>query len=156
MSRAPRSGTVCALGMLALVAAGCRGAERRSSAPGDRRADSTVAAAAPARCPPDAGLDSSVSDHGAAAAVGGAISVEAGDSYFAPTCETEVSAGTATLVVRNTGQLLHNVSVPEQGIDQDVAHGEVATVKVRMGGAPLRFRCKYHWAAGMVGALLPK
>jgi plastocyanin len=97
-----------------------------------------------------------MSDHGTAVAGGGTLSVEAGDSYFAPTCAMGVPAGTVTLVVRNTGRLLHNVSVPEQGIDQDIAHGEVVTVNVKMDGPPLRFRCKYHWTAGMVGALLPK
>ena len=52
--------------------------------------------------------------------------------------------------------MLHNVSFPDQAIDQDIAPGESVTVKVKMRGDPLRFVCKYHSAAGMVGALVAR
>jgi plastocyanin len=97
-----------------------------------------------------------VADHGADAASGSTISVEAGDSYFEPTCETGVPVGEVELRVKNTGRLLHNISFADQAIDQDVAPGETVTVKIRMGKEPQRFSCKYHRGAGMVGALLPR
>jgi plastocyanin len=106
-------------------------------------------------CPATAGLPASVSDHGVVAATGGQLAIAAGDFFFSPTCETGVAAGTVTLTVRNTGQALHNVSIPAQHIDMDVAPGQTITVRVRMGSAPLVYFCKYHRGSGMLGALLP-
>ncbi len=112
-------------------------------------------AAADEKCPAAAGFTGNVSDHGVATARGAALSIDAGDSFFAPTCETGVPAGTVTLTVQNKGQALHNISVPDQGIDQDITAGQTVTVQVKVGSAPLHFFCKYHRTSGMVGALLP-
>jgi hypothetical protein len=108
------------------------------------------------QCPPTAGLKAgAVADHGVAPARGNTIALEAGDSYFQPTCETDVPTGEVELRVRNTGRLLHNISFEDSAIDQDVAPGETVTVKVMMGKEPRQFSCKYHRGAGMIGALLP-
>jgi hypothetical protein len=45
-------------------------------------------------------------------------------------------------MVRNVGQMLYNVSVPDEGIDQDVAVGQTITVHVKIGGAPVVYFCK--------------
>jgi plastocyanin len=108
-----------------------------------------------ATCPPSAGLTGNVSDHGAAAASGSTLSLQAGDFFFSPTCEISVTAGTVTLQVRNTGQALHNVSVTAQNIDMDVSPGQTITVPIKVGAAPVSFFCKYHRTSGMVGALVP-
>lgn len=109
------------------------------------------------RCPPSAGLKAgSVADHGVATASGRTLALEAGDSYFAPTCQTGVPTGEVQIQVKNTGRLLHNISFEGSAIDRDVAPGETVTVKVSMGKAPRQFSCKYHRGAGMVGALLPR
>ncbi len=60
-----------------------------------------------------------------------------------------------TLTVENAGQALHNVSIADQGIDEDVAPGETITLRVEMGSSPLQYACKYHRTSGMLGALLP-
>ncbi len=122
--------------------------------PGSGRSDIAMASDS---CPASAGLTpGSVADHGTVAADSGKLSLEAGDSYFAPTCGTKVPAGVVTLRVRNTGRLLHNVAFADQAIDQDIAPGDSAIITVKMGKESLRFVCKYHSAAGMVGALVPR
>lgn len=148
MRSQPRLPSFAAAGMLLLSAAAV------GAGAGPPPARSPKAAAADS-CPPSAGLPrGAVADHGSAAADGGELSLRAGDSYFEPTCGTKVPAGDLTLHVRNTGRMLHNISFPDLAIDEDIAPGDSTTIKVTMGKEPLRFVCKYHSAAGMVGALV--
>jgi hypothetical protein len=93
--------------------------------------------------------------HGAAAASGSQISIEASDFFFSPTCVTGLHSGTITLRVHNMGVVLHNVSISALHIDQDMSPGQTITVVVKMGSTPLVFFCKYHRASGMLGALIP-
>jgi len=58
-------------------------------------------------------------------------------------------------VVHNSGRMLHNISVPAQKLDKDVAAGQTITVTVKVAGKALPYFCKYHRTAGMVGSLLP-
>ena len=88
------------------------------------------------------------------AASGSPVAIEAGDSFFAPTCLTGVPAGKVSVTVKNTGSALHNFSIPDQSIDVDVAAGKSITVQVDASPASTVFNCKYHRASGMVGALL--
>jgi plastocyanin len=151
----PRPGgrllAVAALLALAASACGGGGGSGQSTPP---VASATTAGGA-GRCPAGSGLRGSVNDHGAAAAAGPQLTILAGDSFFTPTCQTGVRAGTVTLVVHNSGRILHNLSVPAQKLDKDVAPGQTITVKVELGGKALPYFCKYHRTAGMVGALLP-
>jgi plastocyanin len=108
-------------------------------------------------CPPITGYVFPVAEHGSADFAGAAvIEIDAGDSFFAPTCALNVPAGAVTLRVTNTGTMKHNVTITEQGIDVDVLPGETIDVDVDVtaGAAPLVFVCKYHRTAGMVGALV--
>jgi len=140
-----------AAGLLLFTAAAAGPA---GAGPGSGRSDAAVASDS---CPASAGLTrGSVADHGTVATDSGRLSLEAGDSYFEPTCGTNVPAGEVTLRVKNTGRLLHNISFADQAIDQDIAPGESATITVKMGKESLRFLCKYHSAAGMVGALVSR
>ncbi len=110
-----------------------------------------------ANCPPIAGYPFPVAEHGSADFAGAAvIEIDAGDSFFAPTCALNVPAGVVTLRVTNTGTMKHNVTIPEQGIDVDVLPGETVdvAVEVEAGARPTVFVCKYHRTAGMVGALV--
>ena len=142
--------------LLALDASACGGGSRPPGAPTATAATTgTQANGGTGRCPAAAHLTGRVNDHGAAAASGPLLQVQAGDTFFAPTCETSVPAGTVTLVVRNTGRALHNVSVPGQGIDTDLAAGQTITVHVKVSGGAVAYFCKYHRTAGMVGSLLP-
>ena len=111
--------------------------------------------AASGGCPATAGLPANVNVHGTAVASGNRLSIEASDFFFSPTCVTRVKSGTITLLVHNGGQVLHNVSIPQLHINQDVASGQTITVQVKMGSAPLVFFCKYHLSSGMLGALFP-
>ncbi len=105
-------------------------------------------AGAAAKCPASAGLPDGAKDHGSVKAPGSSVSLEAGDSFFAPTCATQVPGGKVTVVTKNTGSALHNFSIPDQDIDLDVQAGKSITVD------SLVFFCKYHRTSGMVGALL--
>ncbi len=117
--------------------------------------DSAGAAAGP--CKDAAGFpdDARVEDKGTEPASGDTVEVEAGDSFFDATCTSGVTAGTVTVTVHNAGQQLHNFSVPDQGIDEDVAAGGTVTVEVEVGSSPVQYFCKFHRTSGMVGALLP-
>jgi plastocyanin len=156
----PRPGgrllTVAAL--LALAASACGssggGGNGQSKPPAASATTGSGSAGGSGRCPAGSGLRGSVNDHGAQAASGPRLQVQAGDSFFAPTCQTGVRPGMVTLVVHNSGQMLHNLSIPKQGIDKDVAPGQTITVTVKVTGAAVPYFCKYHRAAGMVGALL--
>jgi plastocyanin len=106
-------------------------------------------------CAELAGQSGRVNDHGSAAAAGAALDIQADDFYFAPTCQTGVPDGNVTLVLRNAGGVLHNVSIPDQGIDEDVGAGETIRVTVKVGSAAVQYFCKYHRTSGMVGALIP-
>lgn len=140
---------------VSLLAAACGGSGNDAAGgTASGRTPTAAVSASAAQCPPSAGLGDNVKDHGSARASGAAVSLEAGDSFFAPTCETGVPAGKVTITLRNTGSALHNFSVPDQGIDTDVAAGKTITVEVDASAPALTFFCKYHRTSGMVGALL--
>lgn len=80
--------------------------------------------------------------------------VDAGDFYFTPTCLTGAN-GSITLVIHNSGRILHNFSVISQNIDTDIPPGQTVTVKVSVSDKPVPFFCKYHRDAGQQGVLLP-
>jgi plastocyanin len=156
VSPRPRpSGRLLAVAALLALAAGACGGGGGGSGQSTPPAASASTTGGPGRCPAGSGLRGSVNDHGAQAAAGPRLQVQAGDSFFAPTCQTGVRPGTVTLVVRNTGRILHNLSIPAQKLDKDVAPGQTITVKVKVAGKALPYFCKYHRTAGMVGALLP-
>ena len=144
------------LAVLVLTASACSsgGAEATSPSP----SPSLSAAASPtarADCAKLAGLTGSVQDHGTAAVSGTSVQIDAGDFFFDPTCLTVSSAATVRVTVTNTGNALHNFTVEEQGIDQDVQIGESVTVKVKLpASGSLPFLCKYHSGSGMLGAFV--
>ena len=115
--------------------------------------DTGLSSSSSPTCATVSGLPGQVNDKGTAAlAATGTITVD--DLYFSPTCLTGAS-GTVTLTLHNRGRLLHNISVPDQNIDLDIAPGATVTVKVTVAGKPVSFFCKYHRDAGQQGALLP-
>jgi plastocyanin len=143
------------LGAVAIVGGACSGGGNDNPVSGGSTPPSSTSTSAITGCQGIPGLSGSVADHGRAKATGAQLSLEAGDSFFAPTCLDDVAEGTVSLVVRNTGSALHNVSIPDQGIDSDVPAGETITVSVKVDRDPVAFFCKYHRTSGMVGALLP-
>ncbi len=139
-----------------LVAAACGGGGGAApvSPTLEVRSAAVSPAGATAKCPASAGLTENAKDRGSVKAAGSVIAIEAGDSFFAPTCETQVPPGKVTVVTKNTGSALHNFSIPDQGIDVDVQAGKSITVEVDLSSPSLVFFCKYHRTSGMVGALL--
>jgi len=146
-----------ALGVGSLLLAACGNsppAETDTSA--GASASSASAPSASGSCAGlNTGVDGVLDDRGVAAATGATVTVDAGDSFFTPTCTTSVPRGSVTLTITNTGQLLHNVSVPALNLDMDVSPGQTVSVAVTVAAAPLAYVCKYHRISGMQGSLLP-
>ena len=142
---------VVILGMTACGSGGAAAGQPSPTAP----ASTATTGTASGSCPATTGLPANVNVHGTAAASGNRLSIEASDFFFSPTCVTRVKSGVVTLTVHSSGQVLHNVSIPQLHIDQDVASGQTITVQVKMGSIPLVFFCKYHRSSGMLGVLLP-
>jgi plastocyanin len=94
-------------------------------------------------------------DHGMRDVSGeSSVELEQDNFYFEPTVLEGTPGQKLTIELSNEGSALHNFSIPDQSIDQDVqpdAKGEV-TVTFPDSGTVVFF-CKYHQSQGMVGAL---
>jgi plastocyanin len=94
-------------------------------------------------------------DHGMKDVSGeSSVELEQDNFYFEPTVLEGTPGQKLTIELSNEGSALHNFSIPDQSIDQDVqpdAKGEV-TVTFPDSGTVVFF-CKYHQSQGMVGAL---
>jgi plastocyanin len=142
---------VALVGVLALGLGAC------SSGTGDGSAERAAPPASddptPAGgCADAAGLTGAIEDRGTAEAPGGAITLDASEFAFAPTCVQADGGQTLEVTVTNSGSALHNLSVESLGIDEDVQAGETISVEVTLpdsGAVP--FVCKYHVANGMQG-----
>lgn len=148
-----RTSTLAFALALAVVAAACS-----SSAGDDATSGTGVSPSGPGSgegCAARAGLSGPIEDLGSAEASGGAVTLDASEFAFAPTC-VEVGAGeTLEVTVANTGSALHNLTIESLGIDEDVQAGETTTVEVMLAdSASVPFFCKYHVANGMQGAFL--
>ncbi len=74
--------------------------------------------------------------------------------YFEPTILKGTAGQKMTLELSNEGSALHNFSVTDQNVDQEVPSGQRAEVTVTFPqSGTLVFFCKYHQTLGMVGAL---
>ena len=83
------------------------------------------------------------------------LDLEAYTYYFAPTFLRGVPGQRLTLEVENDSETVHNLSIPEQHVDQDIP--PKGTVKVEVTIPPsgaVRFFCKFHAPLGMNGELL--
>ena len=79
---------------------------------------------------------------------------DGGKFYFEPTVLRGTPGQQVTLTLTNVGATLHNFSLPDQSVDQDVAHGASGSVQVTFPQSGfLEFFCKYHRSLGMVGEL---
>ena len=106
-------------------------------------------------CAEAAGLTGDIEDRGTAEASGGALTLDASEFAFAPTCVESDAGEILEVTVTNTGSALHNLTVESLGIDEDVPAGETITVQVTLpDSGSLPFVCKYHVSNGMQGAFL--
>lgn len=96
------------------------------------------------------------SDHGSRDVTGQAeLELEADDYYFEPTFVRGAPGQTIRLEVDNESGTLHNLSIPSQRIDADLApHGKAEVEVTIPQDGTVRFFCKFHEALGMNGALL--
>lgn len=142
--------------LLVLVAAACSaGTPVGEGDPGVTRGGQRTVTTQARPCKEAAGFTTDVQDRGSQPIGGPSAKIDAGDFFFAPTCTTDAVPGAVTLTVHNSGQALHNVTIADQNIDQDVQAGQTITVQVNVGAAPVQYFCKYHRTSGMVGAVLP-
>ncbi|CAN5848081.1 hypothetical protein BH23ACT12_BH23ACT12_24260 [soil metagenome] len=82
------------------------------------------------------------------------VALELDDNYFEPTLLTGQAGQEITLELFNEGGNIHNFSLTDQNIDQDLEEGgkEEVEVKFPESGA-VTFFCKYHQELGMRGEL---
>ena len=94
-------------------------------------------------------------DHGSEDVSGESeLDLELDDFYFSPTVLTGSAGEQLTLHLENEGSTEHNLTVTDQGIDQDVESDGKADVTVTFpDSGTLVFFCKYHQNMGMRGAL---
>ncbi len=82
------------------------------------------------------------------------LEVELDDFYFSPTVVTGTPGQSLKLELKNEGTALHNFTLADQSIDEDVTAGEDVNVTVTIPQSGfVEFFCKYHRAIGMVGEL---
>jgi plastocyanin len=72
------------------------------------------------------------------------------DNAFQPASLT-TSAG--SLSVSNDGAALHNLTIEEAGIDEDVQPGQSTTIDLSLEPGEYEMVCEYHAAQGMTGTL---
>jgi plastocyanin len=85
----------------------------------------------------------------------GAAEIAAENNFFDPTILAGPARATVNVSLKNPGSVLHNFSLPDQGIDQDLEGGSESTLTVTFPAeGRFVFFCKYHREeSGMVGAL---
>lgn len=140
--------------VVAVVVPGCGGKDRGKAAARPPQ-PSAEAACTGARERIRQASPGSSNYRGQATASGAVISLTVGDFFFSPTCVTRLTPGSVTLTVKNDSQTVHNVSIPEQRIDQDIPPGQTVQVPVRAGRRPVIYFCKFHEASGMLGEFVP-
>jgi plastocyanin len=141
-----RRGIPALLTVLVLVGAGCLGGEGRP----------------PGAVPSPTGPLRTRDFGGRTAAVHGTLQVDTSnatvamyDRYFEPNVLTGPPGLRVTLMVRNEGTQLHNLTLASQSISQDVAPGSIVAVPVVLpDSGEAVFFCRFHRDLGMVGALV--
>ncbi len=98
---------------------------------------------------------SAASDHGTKQVTGMVeVALEANDYYFAPTFFHGEPGQSLSLAAKNESGMLHNLSIPELQIDQDLLpQGKAKVMIIFPSSGTVRFFCKLHTAMGMNGEL---
>lgn len=82
----------------------------------------------------------------------GADTLVALDNEFNPEDFTTAAGGSFEL--RNDGDAMHNLTIPEADVDRDVAPGDSETISVpTLEPGTYEFSCEYHVGQGMTGTL---
>jgi plastocyanin len=84
----------------------------------------------------------------------GKVEIELDDYYFKPTVLNGTPGQRITLELKNEGNEEHNITVPTQDVDRNVAPAEEAEVVVTFPpSGQIGFQCKFHENVGMAGGL---
>jgi plastocyanin len=70
--------------------------------------------------------------------------LEADNFYFKPTAFTLKAGQQAKIVVKNNGNVEHNLTVEDLGVKKDVEPGKSANVSVTPPAGTHPFHCAYH------------
>jgi plastocyanin len=81
---------------------------------------------------------------------GGATTLSMTDNAFNP---ASLTVAPGTISVTNDGATLHNLTIEEAGIDEDVQPGQSTTVDIDLEPGEYEMVCEYHVAQGMTGTL---
>ncbi|HYN99076.1 MAG TPA: cupredoxin domain-containing protein [Actinomycetota bacterium] len=82
------------------------------------------------------------------------VELELDDNYFEPTILKGSAGQEITLELFNEGGNIHNFSLTDQEVDQDLEEGGQEEVEVRFpDSGAVTFFCKYHQELGMRGEL---
>jgi plastocyanin len=82
------------------------------------------------------------------------VSVEVNSFFFKPTVLKGSAGQQIKLELENESSTLHNFTLSDQNIDQDIQANQKVEVTVTLPQSGfLEFFCKYHKAKGMVGEL---
>ncbi len=129
---------------LVLVAGACGEGSEKTSESGGEQEGGTISIAG-----------QSANDHGEKDVSGEtSLELEADDFYFEPTVLKGAAGESITLEISNESGTLHNFSLTDQAIDQDIpADGSTEVDVTFPDSGTLLFFCKYHQTSGMRGAL---
>lgn len=75
------------------------------------------------------------------------------DNAFEPS-RWRIPAGGASVSVTNDGAALHNLTIEEAGIDEDVPAGDGIEVEIDLDPGEYEMVCVYHVAQGMTGTVV--
>jgi plastocyanin len=131
-----------ALAITALLLAGCGDDDEEATETGSEESATLEIDGEPAN------------DEGTEAVTADPIELEEDDYYFEPTVLTGDPGQKVTLEITNEGDEEHNITIDDQGIDEDTEPGESTTVRAEIPDSGLvPFYCSYHEAQNMRGAL---
>jgi plastocyanin len=72
------------------------------------------------------------------------VELEADNFYFKPTGITLTAGKQATIVVKNEGNVEHNLTVEALSVKKDIEPGKSETVSVSPAAGSYPFHCQYH------------
>jgi len=152
---APAWSIAAAVAAVALVVGGCG-----SSSKSAKTAPTTATTAASTSATTPAGPEAVTLDNRQVIvrgrqAVTATAAIEVDDNFFTPNLLTAPPGSTVTFNLHSKAAGLHNLTVPGQSVDVDIAAGATATAKVTVpASGQVLFYCKYHRdESGMVGVI---
>jgi plastocyanin len=144
---------------IGLVAGACSKKSTPTAGPTTPTTEASSPEASPSESESEGGQitigSDSANDHGTKDVTGkSSVELELDNFYFEPTVIKGTAGAQIKLELSNDATVVHNFSLTDQNIDQDVQPDQSmdVTVTIPQSGF-VEFFCKYHKATGMVGEL---